>query len=203
MSDQTPTERFEAPPPTEPLPVDEQRRSRRLIIVLAIVGGVLLLALIAVLVVLLTRGGGTPVALPTSSATPSPTVSVTPSASPTPTATPTTPPAPSPTATKPPSTSLEIISFQASTTSKCVDGQAQLAVEWESENGAAAYIGVDTNDAQTAGQGWDLPPSGDQGDFPEPLLFQCGNPSLTYTITIVGTDGTKASKKVTVQNPGD
>lgn len=216
MSDDTPTQRFDAAgdSPTERLatpvatvPVEE-RKSRRLIIILASIGGALLLAVLIVLIVLLTRGDGAPVALPTSSATPGATPSLTPSASaspaPSPTATTPPPPPPAPTTDpEPPSTALEITEFGAAPSGTCVSGQAPLNVKWSSDNGAAAYIGVNTNDAQTAGQGWDLPPSGDQGDFPDPLYFQCGNGSQSYTITIVGTDGTKQSKKVTVDDPGE
>ncbi|MEP6480976.1 MAG: hypothetical protein ABJA94_03100 [Rhodoglobus sp.] len=77
-----------------------------------------------------------------------------------------------------------------------------LTVSWASKNGVVAYFGVNTNDAQTGGMGWELPPNGDQKDFPDgyvPYEYQCGNTSTDYTITIVGSDGTKASKKFTVK----
>ena len=223
MSDDTPTQRFDAAgdapservtpaggdAPTERLatPVTapiaaEPRDSRRTLIILASIGGALLLAVLIVLIVLLTRGNATPGTLPTASSSPTASATPTTSASPTPSPAPTqNTPAPTPTPTSD-STGLEITEFGAAAASKCVNGEAALTITWESQNGAAAYIGVNTNDAQTSGQGWDLPPSGDQSDFPFPLNFQCGNDSLTYTITIVGTDGTNQSKKVTVQNPG-
>ena len=61
MSDDTPTQRFDAagePAPSEE--VLEERKSRRLIIILASIGGALLLGVNVLLVVLLTRCGGAP-----------------------------------------------------------------------------------------------------------------------------------------------
>jgi hypothetical protein len=46
-----------------------------------------------------------------------------------------------------------------------------------------------------------LPPTGSDADFPDgyhPFQALCGNDSTTYTITILGNDGSKVSKKFTV-----
>ena len=70
-----------------------------------------------------------------------------------------------------------------------------------SVNGKNAYFGVNTNDAMTGGMGWVLPPSGSDADFPagyHPFQALCGNDSTEYTITILGKDGSKVSKKFTV-----
>lgn len=216
MSDDTPTERFDAAgdAPTQrldsaapPAQAPEERKSRRLIVILAVIGGVLLLALLIALIVLLTRNS-TPGALPTPS--PSPTVSASPTPSVTPTTTPTATPTPSPTPTKqPPSNDVKVTGFAAATTSQCnskTGNPVYMDISWSSDNGIVAYFGVNTDDAQSNGMGWTLPPSGNQNDFPNgyvPYEFQCGNASQKYTITIVGTNGSKQSKSVTVVNTGD
>lgn len=142
MSDDTPTERFDASAngspenigsgdaPTQRLTTaaspaaSEQRNNRRLIIILAIIGALLLLAVLIVLLLLLTRSSGTPTALPTqtTSATatskPTPTTSATPTSTPkpTPTPTPTATVAPPPPPPPPPSTAPSIDSFTISPT---------------------------------------------------------------------------------------
>jgi hypothetical protein len=206
----TPTERFSTTAPSEE--VVEERKSRKLITILAIIGGLLLVAVLIVLILLLTRGTGTPTAAatPTNSASASPTPTATPTTSATPTATPT----PTPTATAappppPPSNDVQITGFAASTTSQCssqTGNPVYMHISWSSDNGIAAYFGVNTNDAQSGGMGWTLPPSGNENDFPNgyvPYEFQCGNASQKYTITIVGTNGSKQSKTVKVVNTGD
>lgn len=225
MSDDTPTQRFDpaGDAPTEhfatragetvPLEVVEERKSRRLIIILASIGGALLLAVLIVLIVLLTRGNAEPGALPTSSpsvsgtpsATPTPTPSVTPSATPTPTPTPTE------AAPPPPSTDAEITNFSATDSVLCNSAdqsgiEPSIEFNWSSKNGIAAYFGVNTNDAEAEGMGWTLPPNGNQNDFPagySPFNFPCPTASVTYTLTVVGTNGTKDTRKVTVTNDGD
>lgn len=218
MSDDTPTQRFDAPatPPggaaiaggaansgTAAIAGDE-KKSRGLLIALIAVGGVLLIAVIILLIVLL-GGGGKPVATatttplasdtPTTSSTPSATAIVTPSATPTAT---TAPPPPPP----PPSTSPAIKSYSISPAQiDCSSGTPNLSIHWSSVNGAHAYFGVNTNDAMTGGMGWELPPTGSDADFPDgyrPYPALCGNDSTEYTITILGNDGTKVSKKFTV-----
>lgn len=217
MSDDTPTERFNVDAPTERIDtpseeVVEERKSRRLILILGIIGGLLLLAVIIVLVLLLTRGSGTPVAIATGS--PTPTASLTPAVTSMPSATATTKPSPTPTATVtppplPPSNDVAITGFSASTTSVCsskTGNPVYMHISWSSDNGIAAYFGVNTNDAQSGGMGWTLPPSGNENDFPNgyvPYEFACGNASQKYTITIVGTNGSKQSKTVKVVNTGD
>jgi hypothetical protein len=230
MTDETPTERFGAAgdAPTERLTsadaagmdpaaapseeVQEERKSRKTMIILGSIGAALLIALIILLVLLLTRNTGavTPTASPTSSATP------TSSASPTPTPTATTPtPTPTPTQTvapppPPPSNDVEVDAFDATPEVDC-SAQTQnpeyVEFSWASTNGIVAYFAVGaTNNAEQNGMGWTLPPSGSTADFPSgyfPFEFQCGNESQTYTITIVGTNGSRDSAQVTVVNVGD
>ena len=207
-ADDAPTEKFEAPAATVPLEVVEERKSRRLIIILASIGGALLLAVLIVLIVLLTRGDGTPGVLPTptpsgsASSTPTSTPTVSDSPTPTPTPTQTEEPPPPP----PPSTEAAVDSFTINPTSAdCAGGDPVITIKWETSNANNVYFGVDTggNDAQASPFFSDsLPASGTStNDFPEgyrPFTYTCGNGSHTYVITAVGSDGSKDSVIVKV-----
>jgi len=167
------------------------------------IGALLLIGLIIVLIILLGRNG-TPVAVGTT--TPTASASATPSETPSATPTPTTTPAPTPTATTPPppppSTKPSITGYSISPGKiDCSNGTPNLSIHWSSVNGKHAYFGVNTDDAMTGGMGWVLPPSGSDADFPDgyhPYQALCGNQSTEYTITILGNDGSKVSKKFTV-----
>jgi hypothetical protein len=201
-ADAAPTQKLESPAATVPLEVAEERKSRRLIIILASVGGALLLAVLIVLILLLTRDNGTPAVLPTptptASPTPTPTPTTTPSATPTPTPTPTTTPAP------PPSTDAEVDSFTASSmTVDCSAGDPEITLIWSTSNATKVLFGIDTNDASTGAFFSDIPASGDSDtDFPpgySPFHYTCGNGSHKYVITAVNDDnGTKDSVVITV-----
>lgn len=202
MSDDTPTQRITSPDQTPVTAAieEEGKRSRGLMIALIAIGALLLIALIVLLIVLLS-GNGKPVVAGTETPTPttssaSPTPSVTPSATPTPTAT-TAPPPPPPPSTKPSISAYSISPSQLD----CSQGTPNLSIHWSSVNGKNAYFGVNTDDAMTGGMGWVLPPTGSDADFPDgyhPFQALCGNDSTEYTITILGTDGSKVSKKFTV-----
>ena len=217
MSDETPTERFdaagsdtptekiEAPAATLPLEVAEKGRSRRQIVILAAIGAALLVALLIVLILLLTRGGA-PSALATSSATPTITSTPTVTASTTPSAT----AEPTPTATQtvapPPSTDASVDSFSINPTTVDCSGASSVVItlKWSTSNANNVYFGVDTNDAQAAPFfGDSLPASGTStNDFPNgyrPFEYTCGNGSHTYAITAVSADGSqKDTSTVTV-----
>lgn len=215
MSDDTPTERFTSPtePRDEPQgspPGDNDRRSRTLIILLSVLGGLLLIALVVVLTLLLSKGGSDtagPVISPsdTASVTPTVTPSETPSASPS--ASPSTPPPP------PPSTDPTIDSFVPSSNSvRCnsespVEFPATLSFKWSTTNAASVFFGVETNDASAEPFFTDLPTSGySVDDFPDgyrDFTYNCYKPNYSYTMTIIGTNGKKVSKTVTVINKGD
>lgn len=199
MSDDTPTQRLDSPSNSgadEPVET-KGTTSRGLMIALIVVGALLLIALIILLIVLLSRNG-TPIAAATTSPTVSPTASDTPSQTPSPvvTPTPTTPPPP------PPSTKPSITSYSISpSTLDCSGSTPNLSIHWTSVNGKNAYFGVNTDDAMTGGMGWVLPATGSDADFPDgyrPFPAQCGNASTEYTITILGNDGSKVSKKFVV-----
>jgi hypothetical protein len=201
VSDDTPTQRFDAPHVENELE-EERKKSNGLMIALIAIGAILLIGLIILLIVLL-GNNGKPVAVDTTtpSASPSETPTPTPTATDTPTSTPTAtqtvaPPPP------PPSTNPSITSYSISPSKLDCSGETpNLSIHWKSVNGAHAYFGVNTNDAMTGGMGWVLPPTGSDADFPDgyhPFQALCGNDSTEYTITILGNDGTKVSKKFTV-----
>jgi len=205
VSDDTPTQRINTPDETPVAAAieEEGKKSRGLMIALIAIGALLLIALIVLLIILL-GGNGKPVAAGTDSPTPtassaSPTPSETPSIPPTTTPTPTTAPPPPP---PPPSTKPSITAYSISPSKlDCSNGTPNLSIHWSSVNGKNAYFGVNTNDAMTGGMGWVLPPSGSDADFPagyHPFQALCGNDSTEYTITILGKDGSKVSKKFTV-----
>jgi len=205
VSDDTPTQRINTPDETPVAAAieEEGKKSRGLMIALIAIGALLLIALIVLLIILL-GGNGKPVAAGTDSPTPtassaSPTPSETPSTTPTTTPTPTTAPPPPP---PPPSTKPSITAYSISPSKlDCSNGTPNLSIHWSSVNGKNAYFGVNTNDAMTGGMGWVLPPSGSDADFPagyHPFQALCGNDSTEYTITILGKDGSKVSKKFTV-----
>ena len=215
MSDDTPTQRFETPP-SEVQPDPEKKKNRTLTVALIIVGAILLIAIIILVVVLAARGSGSTTAGATTStsasASPSETASATPSASPTPTATPT------PTHTvapPPPSNDAVINSFTTgSTTVLCNESAPQgdhqpIGFAWSTSKAAKVYFGVNTNDASTASLFDNLPASGNSNDdFPSgynhgDFEFPCPSASQKYTLTVVGDNGHKQSKSVTIVNKGD
>jgi hypothetical protein len=207
MSDDTPTQRFDAQPAaTGP---GEPKRKSRLALILGIVGGVLLLAVI-LLVVLLVRGQGTPLAAGTNS----PIANTTPSAAPsvtTPPVTPTAsasasaksapPPPPPPQSTDPAFTTFVV----QSAINSCSSGPYYtgappiIKVTWATVRTNSVWIIQGTDDAADA-QYMQLPVSGNQSNFPYELDFACGSPSATYTMTIVGSNGKHVSKHWTIKN---
>lgn len=219
MSDDTPTQRFDAADgdvptqrmdaaDTEPSEGEGDRRSKRLLIILSSVGGALLIALVILLVILLTRGDGN---APTAGIDPTPTSTV---ESPTPSATPSESPSPTPTETEeaPPSppepTGPQITSFAGTKEILC-NTQAPnppeyvLSFSWASSKVDAVFFGVATNDASTGALFENLPPSGNSADnFPYPISFPCPSASQQYTLTVVG-NGEKVHSTITVVNKGD
>ncbi|HWR85823.1 MAG TPA: hypothetical protein VN200_07505 [Rhodoglobus sp.] len=202
MSDETPTERYDAAgdAPTRRLDtgnavdapeLEEQRRSRRLFVILGVVGGLLLLAIVVLLILLLIRPGD-PAAAPTS--TPSPTAttaSPTPSASPTPT--PTQTEAPAPPAPPPPPATGAIQSFDVDQTSVDCSGGGSVPVQfsWVAE-GETLWFGVGTDNAKNAP--YDTYPLVYTLDFD----YQCGNGQQIYTITVEQSTGELDSETITI-----
>jgi hypothetical protein len=206
MSDDTPTQRFDAQP--APAGPSGGTSKSRLPLVLGIVGGVLLLVVVLLLVLLL-RGQGTPEAAGTNS----PIASTSPSASPTPTTSATTPtPTPSesnttaPPPPPPPSTDPAFTKFVKQTSiNSCSGGPYYtgappiIEVTWATVRTDSAWIIQGTDDAADA-KFMQIPVSGNQSNFPYEIDFACGSPSATYTITIVGSNGKHLSKSWTIKN---
>lgn len=86
-----------------------------------------------------------------------------------------------------------------------LDGPPEyLEARWHSTDAVAAYIGIDTSDAQAEGLGIELPANGTHADFPDGRLeYPCGAAALVYTLTVVGADGETASLRETVRNVGE
>ncbi|CAN5304026.1 hypothetical protein BH11ACT4_BH11ACT4_10760 [soil metagenome] len=194
MSDDTPTQRFDAAGdvPTErfdaaadaptqrldpgapPAEATEERKSRRLLVILAIIGGVLLLAVLIVLILLLTRGNPNPGALPSGSPSASasrpspsatPTISASPSPSPTPTQTQTAPPPP------PPDTSAKFTDFSHPDALTCNNQAPSIPAyvpainfSWASKNAVSAWFVNGTSDAADS-KFMQIPLSGNQDDI--------------------------------------
>ena len=214
MSDNTPTQRFDAPVPPESEVVQEEKKNRGLMIALIVIGAVILIAIIILLIVLL-GGKGKPVAVdtttPTASAsdTPSPTPTAS-SASPTPTPTPTPTHT---TAPPPPPSGPTLTTFNATQPStgnltvKCdnrTGNPIPLSFRWAGTGGTHVYIAVGaTSDPKQNGQGWDLPNPGTQADFPFPINYGCYQASQTFSLGIYDDAGHKSVKQVTIKNTGD
>lgn len=205
MSDENPTERFDAAgdAPTERItaadtvdevPSDEvveERKSRKLMIILGSIGGALLLGVIILLVVLLTRGNGTPTAGESPSASPTPsasasasaTPSATPSASPTPTPTPTPTQDPAPPPPPPPPPVVE--SFYVSDDDvDCSSGDpVPLSFSWDT-NGSSVTFAVGTQYAESGAYQSGLPTSGGIN-----IDYQCGQSSGGQIYSIAVLDG--------------
>jgi hypothetical protein len=208
MSDNTPTERFDAPLASEP--ADEAAKSRTLLYVLIGVGVLLLVVIIILIATLLGRPAAT-----TGDSTPAPTQ--TESATPTPTPTETSPsPAPEPEQTEAPPpppaepTGARFKTFNApSSESGCSAGgpgfpetRPLLKVSWTTAGADEAWFVMGTSDAADS-QYMQIPLNGSQADFQYEQQFNCNDASTTYTITLVAPNGDHVQKHWTVTNTGD
>lgn len=213
MSDDTPTQRFDAPltPTGGPVatPEEPEKKNRGLLIALISVGALLLIAVIVLLIVLL-GGRSTPTAATTS--TPSVTPSETPSASPSPTSSSSpsnaasSSPAPAPAPAPPAASGPTLTNFSGTNTVSCdaANNPIPLDFSWKG-SGAAAYIAAGaTADPKANGQGWTLPPTGTQDNFPDGqgFTFPCYQASATYTLGVYDNDGHKVVKQFTFKNTG-
>ncbi|HRN29897.1 MAG TPA: hypothetical protein PK890_09380, partial [Terrimesophilobacter sp.] len=119
-------------------------------------------------------------------------------------------PAPPP---PPPSNDPVITTFQAGSSTVACNTQspqsfpAYVSFTWATAKAATVYFGVDTNDASTGALFDNLPHSGtSQANFPagyNDFQYGCPAASHNYTLTVIGTNGKKVSKTVTVTNIGD
>jgi hypothetical protein len=225
MSDDTPTERFDSTPGSASSPsastssaVAAAPRSNTLVLVLIAAGAALLIAILVVLVLNLNNGdNGNPVANvnPTQSTSesesgnesPSPAESATPeeSESASPSQTQAAPPPPADNGPK-------IKSFKVNPGTVYCNSQAPnpvplyVSFSWTTSNVDAVYFGANTDDASAEPYFTNLPPSGTNADFPEGnenFAYACGAAKIKYTLTVIGSNGHKVSKSVTVTNKGD
>ena len=79
-----------------------------------------------------------------------------------------------------------------------------LSFTWTTKNDTQIAFGVQTNDAILAPLNMNLPPNGNSAsDFEFGVEYQCPRLSEIYTLTVVGADGVKDSKTITIVNNGD
>ena len=213
MSDDTPTERFipsdGAGEPPGRAPDDKERRSRKLIMWLAVLGGVLLLVLVIVLTLLFSRGSSSgPVASPSMLASTTPAASPPPTPSQTPSASASESPSENP-VSPPDATGMHFTSFDASQELRCSAASPGFAptiptvlVSWTTEGADEAWYVNGESDAANSGY-LQIPLNGNQADFPFDQPVSCMTGSHTFTITLVGADGTHLSKTTTVPVTGD
>lgn len=202
MSDETPTQKFEAPG------VEAEPKRRHRFTVIAAIGGALLLAVVVLLVILLTRGPANPTPTPTLSPSPTPSATTTPTA--TPPASPSPAPTPAQTSNPPQATGPEFSSFVApAEESRCSKGGPDFTaplplvkVSWATTGAVEAWFVTGTSDAADS-RFMQIPLAGSQDDFPYPVEFGCSADSVTYTITLVGPGGKHVSKRWTVTNTGE
>ena len=165
------------------------RRMSGGLIALIVIGGLLLLAVVAVLFLLLGRSqGGTDTAGVVTSASP------TPAASASPTATPSTAPQPVE------DTSPRFTSFNAETTVACPqDGdKPEIQFNWTTAHATQVWYTSGKEDAIDDNY-MQVPLNGSQSDLTDEHLFPCNHRSAqTYTVTLLGDDGSHVSEQFTV-----
>jgi hypothetical protein len=207
VSDNTPTERLDAPQPAGGGAA--VRRPNRLVYVLIALGLALLLALIFVVVLMLSNNSRVQV-LAIGSPSPNPSLSDGPnvSASPAPSLSESEPPSPSASQTKAapkPDTKPHFTTFTVpSKESGCGKGpyvsyNPPVKMAWVAANAESVWFVQGTDDAADS-QNLKIPNSGNQDSIDENYrpIFPCNGHPATYTLTIVGTDGTHYSKHWTV-----
>jgi hypothetical protein len=205
MTDNTPTERFDAVQPAGRSAVP-----RGLIVAVIAVGAAIVVALV-ILILLLLGKDSTPASAPVPSTSSSPTAVAEATPSETPTAATTEGQPSDPPETTVPSTAPAFATFSVpSKEDSCYYSEApsytpptvHVKVTWKAVNAESVWFVQGTSDAADS-MFMEVPLSGNQDDFPYPFDFQCSSDSNTYTMTIVGTDGSHKSKTWKVKNTGD
>ncbi|HEY2642516.1 MAG TPA: hypothetical protein VGI56_02075 [Galbitalea sp.] len=157
-------------------------------VILAILVG----AAIVVLIVLLAENGS-------SSTVPTPSNTTSTSNSPAPSNTPSATPTPDP--TTPPAAAGSFVAVTPRLQQAGCDfhgGKDQgsgppVQVSWATQNAVSVWVAAGNSDAADAG-GMQIPLSGDQRDFPNPLVYNCQQSSNTFTMTLVDANGTHISE---------
>jgi hypothetical protein len=75
--------------------------------------------------------------------------------------------------------------------------QVDAQVTWATTNATQVWVAPGTADAASAGKE-QVPLSGNQDAFPDPLPIDCAEKSVTFTMTLVGADGAHVSRTWTV-----
>ena len=70
-------------------------------------------------------------------------------------------------------------------------------VTWATTNATQVWVAEGTTDAASVGKD-QVPLSGNQDAFPDPLPIDCDSGSATFTMTLVGADGAHVSRTWTV-----
>lgn len=210
MSDDTPTERFDAP--TERLPADgdavapdeaspDEGQKRGMLIALLAIGGAILIALIVLIAVLLGNNAAdnagpvpefttteSPTPTPDETESPEPTVepSEEPSEEPSVTAAPPPPP--------PPPQSPSFATFSGPNTAACPDTSSSVEItwSWSSSNAVNAWFGIGTNNAKA--EPFESVPTTATYSF----NYQCSEASQIYTVTLEDSSGKLTHKTVTI-----
>ncbi len=212
MSDDTPTERFDAP--TEPLPRAEgaeadssapaeaeadERQKRGMLIALLAVGGAILIALIVLIVVLLGNAqsddaGPVPEFTTTESPTPTPTETETPEPSVEPSDEPSVGPSATSAPPPPPPQSPSFATFNGPHKATCPDTSSSVEItwSWSSGNAVNAWFGIGTNNAKA--EPFESVPTTATYTF----NYQCSEASQIYTVTLEDSSGRLTHKTVTV-----
>jgi cytoskeletal protein RodZ len=160
---------------------------------------VLALAAIVVLIVLLAQYGS-----PTTVPTPSNSTAASNSSAP---STPTPSVTPTPDPTTPPAAAGSFVAFMPQLQQAGCDfhggrgpgpgpgddGGASVRVSWTTQNAVSVWVAAGNSDAANAG-GMQIPLSGNQNDFPKPLLYNCKQASNTFTMTLIDGNGTHISE---------
>jgi hypothetical protein len=203
MSDDTPTKVLPsaqpapgAPPPPTPRPPALWRPratppSRGPFVAFVLVAIVLIAASGFLLYLVFGRAAG-PIAAPTSAPTTS-------QAAPSPRATASSPPSATPTAA-PPSAGT-FTSLSAAPTAQCAGHgrhrqPVDLQVTWSTANATQVWVADGSADAVKAGE--QIPLDGTQDSFPTAVPINCAEAVNTFTMTLVGADGTHISQSWTV-----
>lgn len=162
------------------------------IIALIVIGGLLLLAVVAVLFLLLGRSlGGADNAGVVTGASPTPAASASPSATPTAAA-----PAPAPVE----DTTPRFTSFNAQTEVACPqDGdKPEIQFNWQTAHATQVWYTSGKEDAIDDNY-MQVPLNGSQDDLTDEHLFPCNHRSAqTYTVTLLGDDGSHVSEQFKV-----
>lgn len=104
---------------------------------------------------------------------------------------------------------MRFTSFDASQELRCSEGGPgfdstipNVMVSWTTEGAAEAWYVDGESDAADSGY-MQIPLNGNQADFPFDQPVSCATGEHTFTITLVGPDGTHLSKTTTVPVTGD